>query len=105
MKHSKKADRIGGGQLNNMAKKGSGQTYDYYGEEYYCEEDDAEELDQSQIAYQETFSAKNKKAGNKKNDANHLLGFFTEEAQTTPKLPPGPKYKSSKPQMAILSKD
>lgn len=87
-----------------MAKKGSGQSYDEYGEEYY-EEEDGEVVDQSQIAYQETFSSKNQKAGNKKNDANHLLGFFTDEVKSAPKLPPGPRYKASKPQMAILSKD
>lgn len=30
---------MAGGNLNNMAKKGSGQSYDEYGEEYYEEED------------------------------------------------------------------
>ena len=79
-KRAMKGDRNTRGNLNNMAKKGSGQ--DEYGDEYYEEVgDDGELVDQSQIAYQESFSSKNPRAGNKKNnDANHLLGFFTEEA-------------------------
>lgn len=85
----------------------SGQDFDDYDQEYYeeCKEDGLGVIDQSQIEYQESFSSKNQKTANKKNDANHLLGFFTEEAKSTPKLPPGPRYKASKPQMAILSKD